>query len=79
MAGGRGAAFLAFGVAALVMVWLFFTLATLVAFAQERTLAALRKQTVRVRQWGGVVLMLVGSWLLATAIWAEAFAKFFPV
>lgn len=62
-----------------MMVLLFFTLAALVAYAHERTLATLREQTVRVRQWGGGVLLLVGSWLLATAVWAEAFSKIFPV
>jgi len=72
-------AFLAFVTAALVMVVLFFAVATLVAFAQERTLSGLRAQTLRVKRWGGIVLLGVGSWLLALAIWAEAFVKIFPV
>lgn len=63
----------------MMMVLLFFTLAALVAYAQDRTLTILREQTIQVKQWGGGVLILVGSWLLATAIWAAAFSKIFPV
>lgn len=61
------------------MVVLFFLLAGLVASAQARALAVLRGQTVRVKRWGGAVLIGVGCWLLALAIWAEAFARIFPV
>jgi len=61
------------------MVALFFAVAMLVAFAQERTLSGLRAQTLRIKRWGGVVLIGVGSWLLVLAIWAEAFVKIFPV
>ena len=61
------------------MVLLFFLLAVLVASAQERTLAVLRDQTVQVKRWGGLVLIGVGGWLLALAIWATAFARIFPV
>jgi hypothetical protein len=78
-AGGQFAAFSAFVVAALSLVVLFFLLATLVATAQERTLAVLRDQTIQVKRWGGWVLLGIGSWLLALAIWAEAFAGIFPV
>ena len=33
----------------------------------------------QVKRWGGVVLVLVGLWVLALALFAEEFAEVFPV
>ena len=77
--GGRRAAFYAFILAALVMALLMFALAFLIGAAQERVVDALKASTQQVKQWSGVVLLLVGAWLIALAIWAEFFARVFPV
>ncbi len=61
------------------MVILFFTLSLLVASAQERVLDALRGETLRIRRWGGMVLIGVGAWLLALAIWGQALVDILPV
>jgi len=61
------------------MMLLFFLAAGLVAFAQDRILAVMRAQTVRIKHWGGVILIAVGAWLMALAVWAGLFARIFPV
>jgi hypothetical protein len=71
--GGGAAGATAFAAAALVMVALTFGLALVVASAQERTVAALRAGAGRVRRWGGFVLVGVGAWTLASAIFVDAF------
>ena len=79
MVGGRAAALGAFATAALTMVLLAFTLAILIGTAQERMVDTLKEGTQRVKRWSGAVLLLVGAWLIALAIWADFFAGFFPV
>lgn len=61
------------------MTLLLFTLATAVGWAQERVVAGLKQSTYAVKRWSGGVLILIGVWLLALAIWADAFARLFPV
>lgn len=56
-----------------------FSLALLIGAAQERLVDAMRAGTRQIKQWSGVVLLLVGAWLIALAIWAEFFARIFPV
>ena len=56
-----------------------FSLALLIGAAQERLVDAMRAGTRQIKQWSGVVLLLVGVWLIALAIWAETFARIFPV
>ena len=74
--GGRSAAFV---VTALTMVFLVFALALLVGAAQQRVVEALKAGTQQVKRWGGVVVMAVGAWLIILAIWADFFARVFPV
>lgn len=77
--GGFGAASLAFGVAALTMIALMFTLAAVIASAGERVGAAMRASTPTVKRWGGRILLLVGAWFLVLAAFARFFARVFPV
>ena len=79
MSGGRGAAFTAFVVAAATMALLMFALALLVGAAQERLLDSLKAGTRQIKRWSGALLLVVGAWLIVLAIWAEFFARIFPV
>lgn len=54
-------------------------LAVLVGAAQEQLVDSLKAGTRQIKRWSGVVLLLVGAWLIALAIWAEFFAGIFPV
>ena len=65
--GGVTAALLAFGVAALMMVLLMFTLALVIGAAQQRTVEAMRAGAPTVKRWGRRILMLVGAWFIALA------------
>ncbi|MGH2544313.1 MAG: hypothetical protein ACRDIB_16095 [Ardenticatenaceae bacterium] len=65
--------------AATTITLLLFGLVAAIATAQERVVATLRANVTQVKQWGGVVLLFVGAWLIALAIWAEFFVQFFPV
>jgi hypothetical protein len=64
---------------AVTMVALMFGLAVLVGAAQERVVNALKAGAARVKRWSGLVLVGVGLWLLALAVWADFFARFVPV
>jgi hypothetical protein len=55
------------------------SLAALIAAAQERTVEALRAGAPAVKSWGGRILVLVGAWLIALAVFADFFADVFPV
>ncbi len=57
------------------MIVLFFSIALLVATAQGWILSSLSARTHQVRQLAGGVLILVGLWLLALALWAEGLVK----
>ncbi|MDX1664859.1 MAG: hypothetical protein R3272_13790 [Candidatus Promineifilaceae bacterium] len=72
-------AFSAFFVAAVTMSALMFALAVLIGMGQQRAVNVLKVETARVRGWSGIVLMVVGGWLIALAIWADFFARYFPV
>lgn len=54
---------------------LMFFLAIAIAFAKDTTLRRMRTNTVRVKIWGGRILIVVGVWLIGLAIWADVFAK----
>lgn len=56
-----------------------FVLAALIGTAQQEVAARLRASTPAVRSWGGYILVVIGSWLIVTAIFAEFFAGRFPV
>ena len=66
-------------VAAVVLVGLVFTAAFLVADAEESTLDRIKVQAPTVKRWGGRILIAVGLWFLALAVFAEFFAGIFPV
>lgn len=61
------------------MVALIFTLALLLARAQDRTVSAMREGAPAVKAWGARILLLVGVWFLALAVFAEPLADVFPV
>lgn len=56
-----------------------FGLSLAVARAQEGLVAGLRAHAEEVKRWGGWVLGAVGVWLVALAVFADAFARLFPV
>jgi len=66
--GGQAAAFLAFAVAAVSMVMTLFVVAGVVGLAWDSTTRSLRGSGRLVKRWGGVILMLVGTWLIALAL-----------
>ena len=70
---------MAFATAGLVIVLLLLGLAAAVAAAQERIVKTLQASVTQVKRWGGVVLVGIGLWTLALAIWADEFARVFPV
>lgn len=61
------------------MALLLFGLALLVGAAQERVVDMLKAGTSGIKRWSGLVMAGVGLWLLALAIWADFFARLFPV
>ncbi len=64
---------------ALSMSALMFVLALAVAFAQEKLVARMRANTEQIKVWGGRILLLVGIWLIALAIWADFFMQVLPL
>ena len=70
---------LAFGVAALMMVLLMFTLALVVGAAQQRTVEAMKAGAPTVKRWAGRILLLVGAWFIALGVFSGFFADVFPV
>jgi len=79
VAGGASAAFIAFGVAALMIVILMFGLALIVGAAQQRTVDLLKAGAPTVRRWGGRILLGVGVWFIALGVFSRFFADVFPV
>lgn len=61
------------------MVALVFSLALALAAASGRVARAMADSPRAVKRWGGRVLVLVGAWLVASAVLAETFADVFPV
>jgi putative Mn2+ efflux pump MntP len=66
-------------VAAGVITLLALALAAAIAAAQERLVGTMRAGVAQVKQWGGIILIVVGVWFLILAIWADFFARIFPV
>lgn len=77
--GGFAAAFTAFTIAAVVLVGLVFISAFAVAGAHESTLERIKVQAPTVKRWGGRVLIALGAWFIALAVFANFFAELFPV
>ena len=65
--------------AALALVALVFVLSLALATAQERTVEAMREGAPAVKRWGGRILIAVGAWFIALAVFAGFFARIFPV
>ncbi|MER3401667.1 MAG: hypothetical protein C4313_11250 [Thermoflexus sp.] len=70
---------MAFGLAAVVLVLLLFTLSVAIATAQEEIVRTVHAHLRDVRRWGGWILIGIGLWLLTLAILAPFFARIFPV
>lgn len=70
---------MAFVVAAIVMVLLMFGLSLLIATAQEHIVNVLRANVAQIKRWGGAILIAVGLWLIALAIWANFFLQILVV
>ena len=73
------AALNAFVIAAATIVFLLLLLAALIGLAQVKTLQKLKSSTHQVKRWGGLVLLLVGAWLIALSLWATRFAQLFDL
>ena len=65
--------------AAGALVALAFAAALSVAVAQERVTERIGASAPTVKRWGGYVLMIVGVWFVALGIFADFFARVFPV
>lgn len=63
----------------MVLVGLLFGAAVAVAGAQQRTIERIAAQAPAVKRWGGWILMAVGAWFIALALFADFFADLFPV
>jgi hypothetical protein len=74
--GSAKAAFVAFMFAALPIM---LTLSILTATAGAQLVERLRSEITEIKRWGGYVLLLVGTGLIALGLWAQAVAKIFPV
>lgn len=69
--GEAGARLLRSGLALAAGVTVFFLLAG--------TGIALGAASLQIKRWSGVVLLLVGAWSIALAIWAEFSSRIFPL
>jgi hypothetical protein len=65
--------------AAVVIMALMFIAALTVSRAQEGTVARIQASAPAVKRWGGAVLILVGVWFVSLAVFADFFARVFPV
>lgn len=61
------------------MVLLLLGAAVVISRAKASTVEGIGAGSGSVKRWGGYVLVLVGLWLTASGIWADAFARLFPV
>lgn len=58
---------------------LVFASAFALATARGTLLTAARTHTPSIKRWGGWILLGVGLWVLALAVFAEPLAEVFPV
>lgn len=77
--GGAAAAVGAFVTASITIILLMICVAVIVTASREQTIRSLRLATVNARQFGGILLVAVGLWFIALAVWADFFAEVFPV
>lgn len=71
--------FITFLITIFTIIFVMGLLVILIGTAQNRVLQSLRTSPQRVKRWGGFILILVGSWLIALAIWADTFSRIFSV
>jgi uncharacterized protein YgbK (DUF1537 family) len=69
----------AFAVAGLAIVLLASASALTVALAQERVGGRLEAAAPAMKRWGGWILVVVGTWFVALGVFADFFARVFPV
>lgn len=72
-------ALIAFVVAAVTIMGCVFAAAAGVAAAERATLRRIEAQASQVKRWTGLVVLGVGVWLVALALFADTFAQLFPV
>ncbi len=65
--------------AALVISLLAFLAAAAVASSQETMAERVVASAPAMKRWGGVLLILVGIYFIVTGLFAESFARLFPV
>jgi hypothetical protein len=66
-------------VAAGAIVLLAFAAAFAVALAKGRVTDRIKAGAPAIKRWGGSVLVLVGVWFIALGVFADFFARVFPV
>jgi cytochrome c biogenesis protein CcdA len=72
-------AFSAFLIAAFTVAVVMVILVTAVGLTQDKLIRSMKGSTRSAKRWGGAILILVGVWLIALAVWASHFARIFPV
>lgn len=77
--GGAAAATVAFTVAGAVIVALLFILGLGIGAAQETVVTRIGARAALVKRWSGGILVGVGVWTVLLAVFADAFARLFPV
>lgn len=77
--GGPASAFAAFAVAGIVLAAMFLGLSVVIGSVQEKSLERIKARSRDVKKWGGWILIVIGSWFVVLAIWADFFATIFPV
>ncbi len=53
-------------------------LTIIISLARDNIIKPLRGSGRLVKRWSGVILMLVGAWLVSLAIWGEVLLPFVP-
>ena len=65
--------------AALTMTLVMAVLVIAIGFAQTKVVYSMKANTQTVKRLSGVVLVVVGSWLVILALWANVFTNLFSV
>ena len=73
--GGFADAFLAFIIYSLVMALLMIIVSLLIAFSKETLLQSLRQSTVAIQRVSGVLLLIVGIFLILSSVFITAFTN----
>ena len=77
--GTETAVILAFSTAAATIVLIMILLMIIIGMAQNQFLQPLQASSQQIKRGGGLILILVGIWLMILAIWANVFAQLFSV